>query len=267
MLFNDFEYDGILLSSFGMVIGTIDGSSGTTIVPHGNEISFNTVPIQNGLKQKAISSTYNNVIEATFQICKNPCASSMEITTSEYLNLVRWLTRGSHKKLRFIGYNSAVSLLKFNAIFNVSRVELDGYIVGLELNVITDSPFGYTDDVTESYASNSSNWEFTLVNQSVAEGYLYPKLLIKTKSSGTLTLSNSFDNSTMTIRNCSVNEEIIIEYPYKVESTFGNHDLSKDFNWSFLTLSCLYNDVSNVITVSLPATVTVTYTPLVPTGL
>ena len=71
----DFEYDNLRLSDFGFIICKFDSSDVETI-ENGSQIKFNTVPTLNGMKHELTSSSYEDCISATFQICKNKCDSS-----------------------------------------------------------------------------------------------------------------------------------------------------------------------------------------------
>lgn len=268
MAFYDFEYDGICLSSYHMILGEVDGSSGVNILNNGAEISFNTVPFNNGITNKAISSAYNSTLETTFQIIKNPCCESgMIIEPYEFRAICAWLSRSGCHKLRFIGEDAVISTMYYNAAFNLNRIELNGAIIGIECNVITDSPFGYEDDRELSFTGNSNNWTFRVEHFTDVEGFVYPKLSITPESDGTLTITNNFDGSQMVIANCESDEVITIEYPFVVQTTSESHDIANDFNWHFLTLSNNYITTSNLYTVSIPAQIHFSYTPLVQFGI
>lgn len=268
MAFYDFEYDGICLSSYHMILGEVDGSSGVNILNNGAEISFNTVPFNNGITNKAISSSYNSTLETTFQIIKNPCCESgMIIEPYEFRAICTWLSRSGYHKLRFIGEDTVISTMYYNAAFNLNRIELNGAIIGIECNVITDSPFGYEDDIELTFSGVSNNWTFNVEHFTDVEGFVYPKLVLTPASSGTLTITNNFDDSQMVIKNCVPNETITIEYPFVVQSSNESHNIINDFNWNFLKLSNTYIVTNNLYTVSIPAIIHFAYTPLVQYGI
>lgn len=65
----DFEYDGVKLSDIGFIICKFDSSDVDTI-DNGSQITFNIVPTLNGMKHELTSSTYEDCLNTTFQICK-----------------------------------------------------------------------------------------------------------------------------------------------------------------------------------------------------
>jgi hypothetical protein len=68
----DFEYAGKNLSDFGFIICNF-GDKGLDTVSNGAVVSFDSVPVQNGTKYELTSSTYEDCLETTIQICKNIC--------------------------------------------------------------------------------------------------------------------------------------------------------------------------------------------------
>lgn len=143
---HDFEYDGRTLSSFGMVICSFDGK-GLDTISNGSKISFNTVPTLGGTNHRLTSTTYEDCLEATIQICKYSCTTDVqEITHIEFRELTRWLNR--KKFLKFKILDGDYIDLYFEASFNISRIEINGKLYGLELEVITNRPFALKDPRT-----------------------------------------------------------------------------------------------------------------------
>ena len=135
----DFIYDGVNLSSFGYVICNFD-SKGLNTVSNGSYITFNTVSALGGSMHSLVSTEYEDCLEATIQICKNYCSSDIkEITNTEFRQLTRWLNRKKFLKLKIL--DEDYEDLYFEASFNINRIEFDGILYGLELEVITNSPF------------------------------------------------------------------------------------------------------------------------------
>ena len=135
----DFEYDGLCLSDMGYIICQFDAESSQT-VSNGSQITFNTTSTLNGSKYEQTSSEYGECLETTIQICKNPClGDDMEIPFKELRDLMSWLNRKEFHKLKFL--DGDYLDLYFEASFNVSRIELNGKVYGLELAVTTNRPF------------------------------------------------------------------------------------------------------------------------------
>lgn len=142
----DFEFDGRTLSSFNMVICNFD-SKGINTVSNGSVITFNTVSTHGGSKHELTSTEYEDCLTTTIQICKDYCSSDMkEIPSTKFRELTKWLCRKKFLKLKILDEDYID--LYFEASFNVSRIEFDGKLYGLELEVITNRPFALKEPKT-----------------------------------------------------------------------------------------------------------------------
>lgn len=142
----DFEFDGKTLSSFGFILCHFDSGGLETI--DGVEVTFNSVPVLNGQKSELISVVYEQNLEATIQICRNPCGGgNMEISPFTFREISRWLSRKSFLKLKFLS-DEYVDLY-YKAVFTkISRIEIDGKLYGLELTIQTNSPHAFKEPVS-----------------------------------------------------------------------------------------------------------------------
>ena len=137
---HDFEYAGQKLSSFGCVLCRFGGSNGLETVADGAQINFTTIPVMSGLKHNLVSTNYEDCLESTVQICKYSCDGSIQdITEAEHRNLTAWLCRKKFLKLKFLDESNID--LYHEAIISVSRIEFDGRLVGLELEIRTNRPY------------------------------------------------------------------------------------------------------------------------------
>ena len=135
----DFEFNNRRLSEFGCILCNFGGSKGLETVTDGAEISFTTVPVRGGLKHNLTSCQYEQGLETTWQICKHSCSGSVqEITSIEHRELTAWLCRKKFLKLKIFDEDNID--LYHEAIINVSRIELDGKLYGLELSIQTNRP-------------------------------------------------------------------------------------------------------------------------------
>ena len=92
----DFEYDGVKLSDYGMMICSIDSSSGVETVSSGADLTFNQLKTARGNKFPITSAKYDEAyVSEPFQICKNPCYADNEIgiSSEEISAIQRWLCR------------------------------------------------------------------------------------------------------------------------------------------------------------------------------
>ena len=137
---HDFEFNNKRLSEFGMVLCNFGGSKGLDTVTDGAQISFTTIPVMGGSKHNLVSTNYEDCLESTVQICKYSCDGGIqEITAVEHRNLTAWLCRKKFLKLKFLDASNID--LYHEAIINVSKIELDGKLIGLELEIKTNRPF------------------------------------------------------------------------------------------------------------------------------
>ena len=68
MLAEDFQYNGEYLKDWGFMICKTDSSSGFEDIDSDSQLSFETVNTS-GKKFELVTSTYEDRIEITFQIC------------------------------------------------------------------------------------------------------------------------------------------------------------------------------------------------------
>lgn len=260
----DFEYDGARLSDFGYIICRFD-SSGTDTISNGSTITFNTVSTLNGTKHELTSSIYEDCLEATFQICKDPCVySDNEISLDEMRDIMRWLNRKGFYKFKLL--DMEYSGIYFEASFNVSKIEIGGKICGFELEMITNRPFALQEDVSLTINNTKANVVRSFVSQSDEEGFIYPNMEIIVNKSGNLEIYSITEDRTMRITNCTAGEVIAIDYPV-ISSSLKSHKIQNDFNWVFFRVSTSFKDKTNEFTASLPCSIKITYSPIVKVGI
>ena len=156
----DFEYDGIRLGNLGYLICRFDGG-GLETVSNGSQITFNKISMQRGDRWELASTEYSECLQATFQICKNPCmVDDMYMSLQEVSKLTSWLNRKDFHKLKF--FTDEYYDLYFEASFNVSRIELNNVPVGLELTMETKSPYALHDPEIINIESDSGIVSFNV---------------------------------------------------------------------------------------------------------
>lgn len=262
--YEDFEYDGLKLSSFGFILCKFE-SDGLQTVSNGAHISFNAISVQNGSKQEQTSIEYADCLETVYQICKNPCIhKDMEISQHELRTLSRWLNRTTNHKFKPL--NEDFLDIYYEGHFNISQLVLDGKLVGLELEFQTNRPFALQEPIKRTIIAETENAEVKLTDFSDVEGYIYPELSIEIADDGDLSIYNALEERTTYIANCSKGEIITMNYPI-IESSLAGHAIQNDFNWNFLRLSNTFKKDLNTLTISLPCTITLKYSPTIKVGL
>lgn len=260
----DFEFDGKRLSEFGFVICSFD-SKGVETINNGSVVTFNTVPVLNGSKHELISTTYEDCLETTVQICRNTCSGgTLEISPHQFRELTKWLNRKSF--LKFKPLSEEYIDLYFEAIINVSRIEIDGKIIGLELEVKTNRPFALKEAKTITINNLVKDGKHSVNDESYEEGYIYPYMEITVNQSGDLKIHNAIENRDTYIAGCTAGEVITMDYPI-IKSSLSGHNIQNDFNWNFFRIANTYSQSRNDLTISLPCTIKIKYSPIVKVGL
>ena len=261
----DFELGGKRLSEFGMMICNFGGSKGLDTVSDGAEITFNTVSVLGGSKYNLASTQYEDCLETTLQICKYSCTDGIqEITETEHRELTKWLCRKAFLKFKIL--DEAHIDLYYEASINVSKIEIDGILYGLELAVKTNRPFALKEPRTVVINNLVQDGNYSLNDTSHEEGYIYPHMEITINQNGDLKIHNAIENRDTYIANCVVGEVITMDYPV-IQSSISSHNIQNDFNWNFFRVANTFENSRNDLTISLPCTIKVEYSPIVKVGL
>ena len=260
----DFSYDNKNLSDFNMIICRFDFGGLETI--DGVEISFNTVSTLNGQRHNLISSSYEDCLECVFQICKNPCGNdNMEISTTVFREISKWLLRKKFLHFKLMS-NESIDLYYEATFTKISRIEIDGKLVGLELTLVTNAPFAYKDKKNITIKNLEKDGQHNIHDISHEEGYIYPYTEIVVNEDGNLNIYNALEDRNTYIANCVSGEVITMDYPV-VQSSVSSHNIQNDFNWNFFRIANTFDNSRNDLIISLPCTIKITYSPIVKVGL
>ena len=261
---HDFEFGGKKLSDFGMILCKF-GSGGLETVDD-IQVEFNTVPTSNGKKHELASVQYENCLESTVQMCKYSCDGGLkEITETEHRELTRWLIRKNFLKLKFLD-KEHIDIYYEAAFSSVSRIEFDGKLVGLELNIVTNRPFALKEPRTITVKNLVQDGKHSVNDISHEEGYIYPHTEITIASNGNLNIYNAMEDRNTYIANCVAGEVITMDYPI-IKSSLSSHNIQNDFNWNFFRIANSYDNSRNDLTISIPCTIKIEYSPIVKVGL
>ena len=265
----DFEYDGSYLSDYGFIICSFDGTSGSETVSAGSKITFNTVPMHYGKKYSLTGTQYDECVQATFTIAKNPCDyddfNDMKITNDEYRGMMRWLNRREFLKFQiFDEEENTRDACYYNASFNIEKVLIGGVLYGLTLTMETDKPFGYGEEQIFVYDINDTSKEYILYDISDEIGYVHPYLVIECKADGDLTLKNLTEECLVEIKGCKSGEVITMDGNTQIVSTtYNSHAIYDDFNFEFFKIGNTFDNRENVITSTLPCILEIRYEPII----
>ncbi len=265
MYAEDFIYDGRLLSDYGCMICSFSNSSGMETVGTGAQIALTTVTMHNGTRRSIVGAKYSEFIKSTFYICKNPCAyEDITMSPTEYRELVKWLNRRRFLPLRFIStIMPSPDPCYYNAMFNIQKITAGDKIIGAELTMETDSPFGHGEERVETVMPGYDGQDYIdYVSDEV--GFMYPKVRIALMGAGNLTIHNSMDEEEMVITNCSNGEVIVTDGEKQtLQSNFSAHDIYDCFNYNFIKLVSHLETGRNTFTSSVPCSIQITYSPII----
>ena len=265
MFATDFEYDGYYLSDFGFTICSFNGSSGVETVSAGSKISFNTVSTHYGKHFNLAGTQYDSCITTTFSICKDTCqGDDFVITNDEYRDMMRWLNRREFLKFRLLyDEDDDREPCYYDGSFNVEKIMAAQGLVGLELTLETNKPFGYGQEKYYSWTVTGGS-SVRLYDISDEVGYIYPSVVITVMEAGNLQITNDLEPCTMVIKNCSSGEVITIDgNTHIITSSLNSHKISDDFNFDYLRIGNTINNRSNNITCSLNCMLEIRFNPII----
>ena len=84
--------------------------------------------------------------------------------------------------------------------------------------------------------------------------------------SGNLKIHNAMENRDTCINNSVAGEVITMDYPV-ITSSLPSHNIQNDFNWNFFRVANTYENSRNNLTISIPCTMKIKYSPIVKVGL
>lgn len=262
----DFEYDGQYLSDYGFVICNFGGASDMDIISAGSKITFNTVPRNTGKKYSLTGTKYDECIQATFDICKNPeLYHDLRISNDEYRDIMRWLNRREFLKFQLLNEeDKEQETCYYEASFNVDKILVNKVLYGMKLTMETNKPFGYGQEQMVSWTIGDVTKSKVLSDMSDEIGYTYPSMVITINRSGDFSIHNELENCTMVIKNCTVGEVITIDGDtHIIKSSLNSHRIYDDFNFEFFRIGNTINNRNNKISVSLPCKLEFRYSPII----
>lgn len=268
----DLEFDGKRLSDFGFIIAKFDGSQGLETVD-GAEITFNTISSFGGAKYNLISTQYESCLETVVQIVKYSCSTGIQdISPTEFREMSKWLVRKKFLKLKILD-EEHIDLYYMASVRNINRIEIDGRLIGLELNIVTNSPHAFKEPRTIIIKNLAERGNHSINDTSYEEGHIYPYTEITIgdidnipENDRNLNINNAIENRDTYIAGVSTGEVITMNYPI-IQSSIPSHNIQNDFNWNFFRIANTYENNRNDLTISLPCTIKIKYSPIVKIGL
>lgn len=269
----DFSYRGEKLSDYGCIVASINTTFQDS-VPIGSNLVLETIKNHATHINKIINTDYNDVVSATFDICKNPCLyktnKDMVFSDIEISFFARWLNQKKYYKFKPIYENGMYSDLYFYGTFtSISSIIINDNTIGFTLTFTSNSPFGYVDDKEFTVSLDNKNNSFVFYDDSDEIGSLYPNLFqIQCKSNGKLEIQNDQDKRATIINNCVNGEIISMDCGNKIIKSSELHpNLFNDFNYNYPRIINDANDRCNTYTVSIPCNILIKYSPIRKAGI
>lgn len=253
-----FEFNGIHSKDVGIFILNFNESSGSETASVGDEINFITTQAACSDRLHFHGFRREQTISMTFQIGKNPDnAADLRFTREDAAFLKAWLERkDGYHFLRF--FQKEYEDTYFYCQIHVEWIRVAGIIVGAELSVICNAPYGYSgiQGIDVELADGDS---FIVYNDSDEQGGLeidQVEIGLTGGNDCTLTLTNQLENiyslagqldtsgvknaHATQIQHCNAKEQIIIDGlnhsintsdHYQTRHTNGS--ISEDFNFCY----------------------------------
>lgn len=163
----DFEYDDFSsgkiprkLSDLGFTICNFDGGGDLETISAGSKITFNKVSMNHGRHSPLISTSYDECLECTFDICKDPQLSqSQSITRDEKQTIMRWLSCKSFKDIKFSSSNNLLILPYNNNFTDSSPVEGKVTSNGVTFEPNSDGSISIWGTATDKVIYNLRNYQ------------------------------------------------------------------------------------------------------------
>lgn len=268
-MFIDFEYAGQRLSDFGCMVCHITDSGGVETVSIGGQLSFQTIQLNSLNKFKLMSTQYSEAYTATFQIGRYESPYDPALSEYEVRSLMKWLNRRQYHRFRPIHRDGQYVGVYYNGAFQVQLIRLNGDVIGMELTLQTDAPFGYYGPLDYHFDVTEGDNQFSIYDNSDETGYIYPHMVtIQCQKDGKLEITNSMDSQRVVIDHCTAGETLTMDGEHKIiTSSLSSHTtLCNDFNYRFLRIHNEYEDSENVFTASLPCSIDLSYSSICKAG-
>lgn len=268
----DFEYNGESLSDYGCMICNFDNGQDTIDVA--NKITINSVKMPNSEKYMGVGSSYEDPLTVQFSICssytcdENNIPTDTDLTDERINEIMRWLNRRGYYKFTPVYDDDSFEDTFYYGTFNVEMVKMGDRVVGFNLTLNTNAPYGYFE--TSEKKHSFDNDEFLVFDISDEIGILYADVTIKCLEAGDLIIKNSLDpHNNVAIKNCSVDEIITLNGEQKIITTSktSHKTLYNDFNYHYIRIKNTYESNKNIFTSNLKCEITINYFPIRKVGI
>lgn len=260
---SDFIFDGRSLSSFGYVLINTNTEDTQDV----SEMELEYIKGARNDRSYSAGYKYDANLTATYTIIKDYCEfpDNQDMTDEEVSEMTRWLCRKQYKWFRFIDEDEDNNdEVWYKVQWTVKKKFIGDSVVGLEITLHTNAPYGFTKQIENSYDGKS----FTVNVDSDEEGYIYPDITITLLEGGDFELTNSYENRKTKLKNCVEGETItLLGYDLQQIESTETHDFINEYNYKFPRLCCEYTNTVNSFETNLNCVVTMKYREIRKVGL
>lgn len=198
VIYKDFNYMNKSLQEMGLICVDFESESD---IPLGLQRT-----IQKGetnryrVKSNHIFTSYDDPLEFEIDIVKSACIngydqSEMRFSKNEIREVTRWLSSSTIPQL-LITTDPNDEILNYCGIFtNIESFVVGGEVYGFALTFSNDSPFAYSDIITNKFQLNGITSGVLLNNSDLLDDYIYPVMRIKPKSNMDFYMINTSDST------------------------------------------------------------------------
>lgn len=198
IIYKDFNYMNHSLQEMGLICVDFESESD---IPLGLQRT-----IQKGetnryrIKSNHIYTSYDDPLGFEINIIKNTCINSydqseMKFNKNEIREVTRWLSSSTIPQL-LITTDANDEVLNYCGVFtNIESFVVGGEVYGFALTFSNDSPFAYSDIITNKIQLNDITSSVLLNNSDLLDDYIYPVMHIKPKSNTDFYMVNTDDST------------------------------------------------------------------------
>ena len=260
---SDFIFNGRSLSSFGYVLINTNTEDTQDV----SEMELEYIKGARNDRSYSAGYKYDANLTATYTIIKNFCEfpDDQDMTDEEVSEMTRWLCRKQYKWFRFVDEDEDNNdEVWYKAQWTVKKKFIGDSVVGLDITVHTNAPYGFSKEIVHEYNTQS----FTINVDSDEEGYIYPDITIELLEGGDLELTNAYEDRTTGLKKCVAGETItLLGYEVQQIESTATHDFITEFNYKFPRLCCEYMNAVNEFEVNLNSKITMKYREIRKVGL
>ena len=214
-----FFYDGVSSAQYGLWAGYVNESpedANMVQIPYSYELAISPSQHVARISQYQYEETLSFPMEII---------SDFPVSPIQEREIFRWLIDSpKFKKLEFFNYGSTGIVLAqvyYNCILSEpKRIFGNNGIIGWEVTVITDAPYGWAKKKSYSYSKPS----FCHWNGSDEPAYTYPTVTIKIGTSGgDIGINNRTTGETFAVKGALANDTIQIDEYRQITSQLEPH--------------------------------------------